>query len=278
MELQRLSFTIALTCASRAVQLRDRLLGRFPRSRPASPEVRLTGHRIASGKNLLDAVLVEPAGKPPRAAVLICHGIGEVVAQWFPIQRNFAESGIASLVFDYSGYGRSTGTVDWRQCECDAVSGFELLRDLAPSIPVTLMGFSLGTGVAAGILDRTSPDRIVLCAAFTSFRSAARAAWIPGILSPLVPPIWSAREALRDCALPILVVQGDRDRLFRMPMARELVSCCGGRADLLVLPARSHNAPFYRPTNDYWGPVMNWILQEPLDSGTAASHSQSFQV
>ena len=45
-------------------------------------------------------------------------------------------------------------------------------------------------------------------------------------------------------------------------MAHELVACCNGRADLLVLPARSHNEPFYNPQPHYWGPIISWLLQE----------------
>jgi hypothetical protein len=221
----------------------------------------------------VDAVYAEPAAGTPRAAVLICHGIGEIVPQWFPIQRLLAENGIASLVFDYSGYGRSTGFADWSQCEQDAVAAFQVLKRLAPAIPITLLGFSLGTGVVPAILDRVTAHRLVLCAGYSSFRSAARAAWIPGFLSALVPPIWSAEESLRNCALPILVVQGDRDRLFGMKMARELVACCGGHADLLMLPARSHNEPFYNPQLSYWGPIISWLLQEAPDSTNSLSRS-----
>jgi fermentation-respiration switch protein FrsA (DUF1100 family) len=105
----------------------------------------------------------------------------------------------------------------------------------------------------------------VLCAGYSSFRNAARAAWVPPFLSFLVPPIWSAEKALRDCTLPILVVQGDHDRLFGMRMAHDLVACSGGRAELLVLPARSHNSPFYDPQPQYWSPVINWMLQEQAE-------------
>jgi alpha-beta hydrolase superfamily lysophospholipase len=259
----RILFTVSLTVASRFVQLRDRLLGRIPRTRPECPTVSATQHTISSGKNLLDAVFVEPNENPARAAVLICHGIGEVVPQWFPIQRLLAENGIATLVFDYSGYGRSTGFIDWSQCEHDAVSVFQLLKELAPHISLSLMGFSLGTGIAPAILDRVNPDRLVLCAGYASFRSAARSACIPAFLSALVPPIWSSQQALQNCALPILVVQGDNDGLFPMKMAHELMACCGPRAELLVLPARSHNTPFYKPTMDYWGPIISWLLSAP---------------
>jgi len=264
MSLQRFLFTTSLICASRFVQARDRLLGRVPRTRPECACVSATQHTIPSGRNLLDAVYVEPASGSPRSAVLICHGIGEVVAQWFAIQRILAENGIASLVFDYSGYGRSTGRPDWLQCEQDAVAAFQLLHQLTPSCPLSLLGFSLGTGVAPAILDRVAPDRLILCAGYSSFRNAARAAWIPGFMSPLVPPIWSAKEALCKCSLPLLIVQGEQDRLFNMQMAHDLVGCCDGRADLLVLPARSHNYPVYHPQMEYWGPIINWMLQETL--------------
>jgi uncharacterized protein len=266
MQLHRFLFTAALTCTSRVVQARDRLLGRVPRNRPECTGISATQHTISSGKNLVDAVYVEPSADRPRAAVLICHGIGEIVPQWFPIQRLLAEKNIASLVFDYSGYGRSTGSVHWTQCEEDAIAAFQLLRQLAPAVPISILGFSLGTGVAPAILNRVKADRLVLCAGYSSFRKAARAAWIPGFLSPLVPPIWSAEEVLRDCTLPILIVQGDRDRLFRLPMAHDLVACCNGRADLLVLPARSHNEPFYEPKMHYWGPIISWLLHKDAAS------------
>ncbi len=262
MQLHRFLFTATLTCASRVVQVRDRLLGRVPRSRPECAGISVTQHTIPSGKNQVDAVFVRPSSAPPQAAVLICHGIGEIVSQWFPIQQIFAENNIASLVFDYSGYGRSTGFIDWTQCEKDAISAFELLRSLAPNVPISVLGFSLGTGVAPAIINRVTADRIVLCAGFSSFRNAARAAWIPRFISPLVPPIWSAADALRDTSLPVLIVQGDRDRLFSMQMGQELLSCCGSRADFLVLPARSHNEPFYKPKQEYWGPIISWLLRE----------------
>ena len=266
MMLHRILFTTALTCTSRVVQIRDHLLGRVPRTRQECEAVRATQQTIHSGRNLLDAVYVQPAGAPPRTAVLICHGIGEIVRQWFAVQQLLAATGIASLVFDYSGYGRSTGFIDWLQCEKDAIASFDVLKRLAPCVPVSVLGFSLGTGVAPAILDRVTPARLILCAGYPSFREAAHAAWIPRLLAPIIPPIWSAEQPLRNCALPILIVQGDHDRLFQVQMADRLVACSGGSAELLVLPARSHNDPVYHPRTDYWSPIAEWILASQAES------------
>ncbi len=111
--LHRFVFTTALTITSRVVQIRDRLAGRIPPRHLVCATVSASRHTVPSGKNFLDAVYAQPAGGQPHSTLLICHGIGEIASQWFGVQRLLAENGIASLVFDYSGYGRSTGHIDW---------------------------------------------------------------------------------------------------------------------------------------------------------------------
>ena len=255
----RPSFTVTLLCASRIVHLYDRLFGRVGALPAETPDLSVTHHSISSGKSVLDAVYVESRANPPRASVLICHGIGETAPQWFPIQQILAETGVSSLVFDYSSYGRSTGLPNWSQLELDAVSAFHLLERLAPPGPISMLGFSLGTGIIPAILNRVNAHRLVLCASFTSFRAAARAVGVPAFLSPLVPPIWDAKESLPGCRLPVLVVHSTTDGLFPVHMAHSVHSWCGGDAELLLVPGLSHNEPFYRPQLSYWGPISDFL-------------------
>ena len=266
MRSHRLSFTVALTCISRALMLRDQLFDVVPkRLRIRAAGVALEQTLIPNGKNRLDVVFVHPEGAPAKAAVLILHGIGETVQRWFPVQQLLALNGVASLVVDYSGYGRSTGRVDWSQCEEDAVAAFEHLRGLAHPLSVSVLGFSLGSGIAAAMIHRVQANRLLLCAAFTSFRDGARSAGIPAALSRFVPPIWSTKESLRDCSLPVVVVHGERDRLFPVQMARELVEACCGPAELIVVPNVAHNQPFRRPELSYWGLIVSRLIGEETD-------------
>jgi pimeloyl-ACP methyl ester carboxylesterase len=255
--MRQLIFTAAMTCASRILIFRDRLFDRLPK---VSDE-NISGcsairHSIPSGNNTLDAVLVRPVERPVKAAVLICHGIGETVEHWHAVQLLLAENAVASLVFDYSGYGRSTGWIDADQCESDAMAAFAFLRQLMPSEPISLLGFSLGSGIAAAITPRVAPHRLVLCASYTSLRNAVRGI---GILKPfafLLPAIWNTGEALRTCTVPVLIVHGENDELLPSRMARELAAACRSSCELIIVPSLSHNGPIYQPQLSYWSMVL----------------------
>lgn len=260
MRSHKYSFTLALTGISRALLARDRLLGRVqPVVEGGAGDAMVERHRIGSGKNVLDALWVRPAAGPVSATMLICHGIGETVEYWLPVQKILAGKRAASLVFDYSGYGRSTGRIEAEQLEGDAIAAFEFLEGLAPGSPIAMLGFSLGSGIAAAVMGRVRANRLVLCAGFTSFRAAAHSVGIPVGLGPLIPPLWHAEESLRGCSVPILVVHGERDRLFPVKMASELAACCG--AETIFVPKLRHAEPYYRPEVGYWGPIVEWLEQ-----------------
>lgn len=263
MRSHKISFTVALTGISKMLLVRDRLMGWVPGpiEEGGSAEVAVERHRIASGKNVLDAVWVRPVTARARAVVLVCHGIGETVEHWLPVQELLAANGAASLVFDYSGYGRSTGRIEAAQCEADSVAAFEYLDGLAAdagcSAGITMLGFSLGSGIAAAVMTRVRASRLVLCAGFTSFRAAAHSLGIPRGVGPLIPPLWHVGEALRDCSIPVLVVHGEKDRLFPVKMATELAECC--RAETMIVPKLGHAEPYYKPQAKYWVPIVEWM-------------------
>ena len=257
------AFSAAVTVASRTLILRDRLLGRvkrFPSENQTSLEI--SRPRISSGKQLLDAVFVAPIEEPARAAVLLCHGIAETVDHWFGVQKLLAAQGVASLVFDYTGYGRSTGRIQWKQCEEDVIEGFGALKVLLPNTPVSILGFSLGSGIATAVLDRISPQKLILCSSFTSFQAATCCAGLPRGLSFLAPPIWNTEESLRRCSLPVLVLHCENDRLFPAQMASKLASGCEGRAKLVIVPNQRHSDPYYRPQRQYWDHVVSILVSE----------------
>jgi pimeloyl-ACP methyl ester carboxylesterase len=261
MEIRKHVFSGTVGAISRLITARDLLLGRIGPLRALRGRPSPAGHvliercSIPSGRNVLDAYFVRPAEGEPQAVVMICHGIGETVAHWLPVQRLFAEHGVASLVFDYSGYGWSSGWVTSANCERDAVSAFEYLERLVPGRGIALLGYSLGSGVAAAVVGQVRAERLVLCAAFTSFREGARSLGFPRFLTQTVPHLWRAEESLRCHDRRVLIVHGERDELFPVAMAEELAGYCD--SELVVVPGMTHNRPFQKPEIGYWGEILS---------------------
>jgi len=250
---QRLMFSVVVTAILRGCLLRDLLLGRTNRKIDTNePGMTATRYWVPSGKFRLDAVLVTPVESTVQATLLICHGIGETVEHWLPVQRLLASKGVASMVFDYAGYGRSSGFFDAAQAEDDAVAAFQWLRTIAPIAPIWLLGFSLGSGVAGAVARRLPIAGLGLCAAFTSLREGAISCGFPAMLRFLVPDIWRSTQSLQGYSEPVLIVHGVKDELFPTQMAMDLKAAVGLGSKLILVPNLRHDEPHRHPTSAYW--------------------------
>jgi len=213
---------------------------------------------IPSGKRRLSAVYVSAGEDTP--AILICHGIGELVEYWGKVQGVLKGMGVSSLVFNYSGYGTSSGILTTAHCEADAVAA---CRELAGRghRSIVLLGFSLGSGVAGAVAPRVDIDGLVLCEGFSSLREAAIATGFPRWVTRVVPDAWDTVHRVSTLEMPVLVVHSDVDGLFPLSMAQRVAEACGSRGTLIVINGLTHNAPIFAPTEDYWKPIAAWVKQ-----------------
>jgi pimeloyl-ACP methyl ester carboxylesterase len=213
---------------------------------------------IPSGKRRLSAVYVSAGDDTP--AVVICHGIGELVEYWGKVQGLLKRMGVSSLVFNYSGYGTSSGILTTAHCEEDAIAA---CRELAGRghRSIVLLGFSLGSGVGGAVASRVDIDGLVLCEGFSSLREAAMAMGFPGWVTRTVPDAWDTVHRVCTLEMPVLVVHSDVDGLFPLSMAQRVAEACGPRGTLIVINGLTHNAPIFAPTEDYWRPIAEWVKQ-----------------
>jgi alpha-beta hydrolase superfamily lysophospholipase len=213
---------------------------------------------IPSGKRRLSAVYVSAGDETP--AVLICHGIGELVEYWGKVQGLLKGMGVSSLVFNYSGYGTSTGHLSTAHCEEDTAAACRELAERGHR-SIVLLGFSLGSGVGAAVASRVDVDGLVLCEGFSTLREAGIAMGFPRWLTRVVPDVWDTVRRVSALEMPVLVVHSDVDGLFPLSMATRVAEACGPRGTLIVIKGVSHNAPIFSPTEDYWQPIAEWVKE-----------------
>jgi uncharacterized protein len=245
---------LGLTVISRVLLRRDRMNGKMGEILGAfsCDAGRLT---ILSGGRELSAVYVEAEGNAPT--FLICHGIGERVEYWGGVQLFLQRLGISSLVFNYSGYGESSGYVSAAHCEEDAMAAYrELVARECQSI--FLVGFSLGSGVVSAVASKLKVDGVILCAGYSTLREAAAAMGFPRWVTHIMPDVWETVDRVRELEMPVLVMHSDEDGMFPLSMARRVAEACGERGELIVAHGLSHDSPIYVPTESFWGPVADW--------------------
>lgn len=248
----------ALGVASGALMLRDAALGVTQRlRRHPSAEAFF----FESGDRRISAVYVP--GEAGAPVLLLCHGIGETVEHWSAAQALLRDRGVGSMVFNYSGYGRSTGRVRAENCDADFVAAYaELRRRIEDAAAVYVLGFSLGSGIAAQGAASLQPPiaGLFLCEAFDSFREAACAAGAPRWMVRWVPDIWRTTAAVGSLRMPVCVLHSTGDRLFPLSMPRKIVAASGERAELIVVEGLGHNEPFLKAVERYWEPIVQRVL------------------
>jgi pimeloyl-ACP methyl ester carboxylesterase len=248
---------LLLTFASRFLLYRDRLNGTLKRFlHDRSPDAERWA--IPSGGRKLSGIYLSAGEAAP--VLLICHGIGERVEYWGGVQTLLRNLGASSLVFNYSGYGESSGTISCTHCEQDAIAACRMLSERGDQ-PIFLLGFSLGTGVASAVAARLPLEGVILCEGFSTLREAGVAFGFPRWVTRIVPDAWRTVDRVSEIEVPILIMHSSADSLFPAPIAQQVALASGKRGTLILLDGLEHNAPIFTPTDFYWRPVVDWINQ-----------------
>jgi uncharacterized protein len=151
-------------------------------------------------------------------------------------------------VFAYRGYDGSGGEPREADLEADAVRVVDHVVTVGATTVsrVALVGYSLGTGVAAAatvtLADRgTPPAALVLLAPYTSIAA------IYDLTVPIVPVGWVAPDPYRTDRLAprlrgirTLIVHGGADRLIPPEHGRALAAAIGGSATYMEVPDAAH--------------------------------------
>ena len=157
----------------------------------------------------------------------------------------FPESDV--VAFHYRGYRPSTGKPTARALIDDAPSVYDLaVKRVRPS-RVVAIGFSVGSGVAAGLAPRRPLDGLILVTPFDSLGKVAVGHY------PWLPVRWLFRhemrpaEALAGSTVPTALIAGDRDTLIPAPRTEGLRRAAGGLVYDKTLPGAGHNDIYDRP-------------------------------
>jgi pimeloyl-ACP methyl ester carboxylesterase len=157
--------------------------------------------------------------------------------------------GHAIYLMNYRGYGGSTGTPSEKGLQQDALVLFDKVRSQHPD--VTVMGRSLGSGLAVRVASARPVGRLILVTPYESLSGLAEA------LFPWFPVRWllldrydSGRHAPQVKA-PTLILVAEHDEVIPRWSTDQLQSRFGGGIAIMkVIPGAGHNTISEEPA--YW--------------------------
>jgi fermentation-respiration switch protein FrsA (DUF1100 family) len=189
----------------------------------------------------------------PQAVALYCHGNVGTVDKWSILAERLSNlHRLSILVFDYRGYGRSTGIASERGIFQDAEAARDWLAQENGILPcdVVLIGRSLGGAVAVDLAANGGAPGLILESTFSSLPDVAQrhAAWLL--------PEWNmtqrmnSAEKIKNYTGPLLQSHGSADMLIPLSVAKELFESAPGPKKFIVVPDSNHSDDHIRDCAD----------------------------
>ncbi len=201
-----------------------------------------------------------PHAAPDAPVLLFFHGNAGNREDRLHNLAGLWRAGISVLIFDYRGYGGSTGTPSEQGLLRDGLAAFDWLREKVAPRQVVLFGRSLGGAVAAAVAARRPARALILESTFTSAREMAwRILPLPGI-GLVTRSRFDTLAAVRRLHMPLLVIHGTADELVPFEMGRRIFqSAASSQKQFREVPGGRHNDTYLIAGEAYYDALVEFL-------------------
>jgi len=188
----------------------------------------------------------------PRGVFFFLHGNSGNLKKWFVELEAFRQANFDVVMFDYRGYGKSSGQIESEeQLRADVEAVWNHVAPMYAGKRVVISGQSLGTGLAAGLAARLcsdghAPDLTLLVSPYSSMRALAAELypWVP--MQVLRYPLHTLEHAAKLLG-PVMLIHGEKDELIPIHHSEQLCSAMRS-AQLLRVTGAGHGDVHQFPT------------------------------
>jgi len=179
----------------------------------------------SSNGNTLNGWFLKPIGLKADITILHLHGnAGSLVSQ-YKAMSPLTKNGFQILVFDYSGFGFSTGKSTRNSALKDALSALDYIKarpDVA-NTKLVLYGQSFGGHLSAVVAEERQKDidALVLEGAFSSAKDIG-ASMVPVLGRICVKQGYCATRSIKHYTKPVMVIHSTEDKTVPFYMGQKL--------------------------------------------------------
>ncbi len=201
-----------------------------------------------------------------KGTVLFFHGNAGNISHRINYLTMFKRLGYNTLLFDYRGYGQSSGTPSESGTYLDAQAAWRHLIETQMIAPeqIALFGESLGGPIAAWLAAREKPGLLALASTFTSVPDLATQIY------PFLPVRWISRfeyntlESLQSVTCPVFIAHSPQDEIVPFQHGQKLFHAVSDPKYFLTLQGGHNNGfVFMQPE---WQKALGTFMDQHLNS------------
>jgi len=174
---------------------------------------------------------------------LVCHGNAGNIGDRLDLASLLLNLGANVLLFDYRGYGRSTGRPSEEGTYQDAMAAYQWLRQKNfQGTNILAYGESLGGGIATELALRQPLGALILQSTFTSIPDVGAEIfpWLPVRLIGTIQ--YDTRHKLPEIKIPVLILHSPDDGLVAFHHAEENFAAANSPKYLVKLSGDHNDA------------------------------------
>jgi fermentation-respiration switch protein FrsA (DUF1100 family) len=178
--------------------------------------------------------------------ILFCHGNAGNVSHRLENITPLLEQRLQVFIFDYRGYGKSSGRPSEKGLYLDGLAAYDYLinEERIPPTNIIPFGRSLGAAVAIEIALGRRVRSIIIESAFTSTKEIARSIALFHLFSFFLPAHYNNLKKIGSVATPKLIIHGKEDEIVSFSVGQKLFDAAKEPKYFFPVQGAGHNDTF----------------------------------
>lgn len=176
-----------------------------------------------------------------KGLVFYLHGNAGSLDTWGNVAKTYTDLDYDVFMLDYRGFGKSEGSINGQEQLFDDIqTTYNEMKKRYEENKIIVLGYSIGTGLAAKVASTNSPNLLILQAPYYTLSDLMRHNY------PIIPTFilnysFTTNEYIKDCKMPVVIFHGDQDDVIYYGSSLKLQEQFRKHDTLITLKDQGHN-------------------------------------
>ncbi len=185
--------------------------------------------------------------KDSKGLIFYLHGNAGSLSSWGRVAKTYTDLNYDVFIIDYRGFGKSEGHISSQdQIFRDMQIAYNQMLKNYDEEKIIVLGYSIGTGIAAKLASTNNPKLLILQAPYYSLTDMMKHKY------PIIPTFilkykLQTNKFIKDCKMPIVIFHGNKDEVIYYKSSIKLKEILKSTDLLITLKGQGHNGMTNNP-------------------------------